>query len=654
MRFRDRQSNERIIMKSKLLIGSAALLSVGAVAWAAKDPVVMTINGEDVPKSEFEYLYHKNSQQQIEAQPLDEYIGMFELYKMKVADAKAEGIDTTAAFISEMNQYRRDLATPYLVDSVYLNKLVDEAYNHSLEEVDYYHIMFPKGRSEAEHKATLQSADSVRNALVGGADFETLARQYSMDRAVSNNGGHMGYVASGRLPYKFEKAGFSLKPGEISDVIESNFGYHIIKVGDRRPSKGSVRAGHIMKAVRSDASPEDEARAKAQIDSLYQILSANPEEFEKLATTESEDPGSARMGGQLGWFVAGMMVPEFSETAFELPNGGVSKPVRSNYGWHIIKKYDSKGVASKEEQKPEILKQMADQRDERYKMIRDNRDRNLAAKHKASRNENTLNALKAYVASNGLDSAFYAVNGGSGEVLYTINGNPGTVGEFVAVLNNSIIPDGYIAGLVLEDKFETSYDNALTGAEEDWLYANNDDYRNLLNEYRDGSLLYEVSLRKVWDKAANDEAGLNDFFAKHKKDYKFKEPRAKGYLVLAKDEESADKIKARFAELPKDSVLQELRNEFRQVAVIDRLLAPEGLNRYVDKIMFNGPDPELNSKYPIYFILDGRVITEPEEMSDVKGAVTSDYQQLLEQNWTTELRKKYPVKRNKAELKKIK
>ena len=290
-------------MKSKILFGSLAFVSVGAIAWAAKkDPVVMTINGENVTRSELEYLYHKNSQQQVEPQPLDEYIGMFELYKMKVADAKAEGIDTTASFINEMRQYRRDLANPYVADSVYINSLVDEAYRNSREELDYYHIMLPKGRTAAENSKNRVLADSIREALKSGASFEELARKYSADRTVTMNDGHLGYVASGHLPYGFEHAAYSLKPGEISGIVESPAGYHILKGGDRRPARGSVKAAHILKRVAPNATPEEEAAVKATIDSLYLLASQDPDTFENLAIGNSEDPGSARMGGQLGWF----------------------------------------------------------------------------------------------------------------------------------------------------------------------------------------------------------------------------------------------------------------------------------------------------------------------------------------------------------------
>lgn len=641
-------------MKSKFLVGSLALLSVGAIAWAAKDPVVMVINGEDVPKSELEYLYHKNSQQQVEPQPLDEYLGMFELYKMKVADAKAEGIDTTAAFVSEMAQYRRDLAMPYVADSVYIYSLVDEAYANSLEELDYSHIMLSKGRNAKENARSLELADSIRQALKDGADFEQLAQKYSTDRSVKMNGGNLGYIASGRLPYGFEHTAYSLKPGEISDVVESMAGYHILKGGPRREARGSVRAAHILKKVAPNATPEEEARIKAEIDSLYVLASGDPDSFEKLALSNSDDPGSARMGGQLGWFVAGMMVPEFSEVAFEIPIGTVSEPVRTAYGWHIIKKMDAHGVPPREEMKHQVITQMNDPRDERFRMIRENRDRNLARKHKVKVNGELYERMKKHVSECGVDTSFYNEFSGSGDQLFLVNGVPTTVNGFTTTFNGSLQPDSYIGGELFNERYASAYDDALIEAEEDWLYANNADYRNLLNEYRDGSLLYEVSVRKVWDKAANDTEGLENYYNAHRGEYKFAEPRAKGFLVLAKNDSVADLVKARFPDLDKDSVLQVLRAEFRNEAVIDRLLAPQGLNRFVDKVLFDGPDPELNPKFPVYFILDARVIDEPEEMTDVKGQVTSDYQQLLEQNWTTELRKRYPVVRHEKELKKIK
>lgn len=641
-------------MKSKLITGSLAILSVVPVACTQKDSVVMTVNGEAVPKSEFEYLYNKNSQQQLEAQPLEEYVELFGLYKMKVADAKAEGLDTMKSFVDEMASYRYDLATPYVTDTVYINNLVDEAYNHSKEEVEYIHLFIPKGKTGAEDAKSRRTIDSLRTVLLAGADFTEVARDNSMDPTVKNNGGNLGFQAAGRLPYKFEKTGFELKPGEISGLVESPIGYHLLKGGNHRPARGQARVSHILKRVAPNATADDENRARITVDSLYAILSEHPEMFEQAAAAVSDDVGSGRMGGQIGWISTGSVPFEFSELAFDTPVGAVSKPVKTSYGWHIIKKLEDKPVASREELKTHLLPQLNDARDERFGMIRDNRDRKLAKKHKVTVNEALVNEMKNAVAAAGLNQDFYNAYGESSTPIFTIDSKDTPVSAFVATFYGTVNPEPFQSSKIFDEKYKAAYDNALQSAEQDWLYAYEPDYRNLLNEYRDGSLLYEVSLRKVWDKATNDTEGLAAYFDNHRGDYTFAEPRAKGLIVLAKNDSVAEALRARYAGLDKNDALKTLRTEFKNEAVVDRVLAPKGKNVYVDAIMFAGPEAEPNSKFPVYFMLDGRIITEPEELDDVKGQVTSDYQQELEQNWTTELKNKYPVTVNREVLKTVK
>ncbi len=238
-------------MKTKILF--AAGLGACALAWAAKDPVIMTVNGVDVPKSEFEYLYHKNSQQQMATQPIDEYVDMFVNYRLKVADAIASGVDTTAAFRQEMAQYRHDLAAPYLADSLYLNKLVREAWERSKDEVQASHIMIFKKGNAAEDAAGKALLDSLKSEINKGADFAALANQFSQDRGTNQRGGDLGFMVAGRYPYSFEEVAFSMKPGEVSDVVETRMGYHLIKVNDRRPARGTVRVGHILLTDPTDA-----------------------------------------------------------------------------------------------------------------------------------------------------------------------------------------------------------------------------------------------------------------------------------------------------------------------------------------------------------------------------------------------------------------
>lgn len=642
-------------MKNKILVGVG--ISVCVMAWAKKDPVVMTVNGEDVPKSEFEYLYHKNSQQQLSPQPLDEYAEMFKLYKLKVADALDAGIDTTAAFRKEMTQYRKELAAPYLIDSLFVDSLVEEAKERGKYDVETSHIMLLKSRSARENKAKRQLADSLRLALLGGADFEDLALRYSQDPSVKANKGNLGFIPSGHYPYNFEVAAYAVGEGGISEVVESPVGYHIIKGGSRRPAKGRIRASHIMKLVPSDAPEEQSARAKEQIDSLYALVVASPDKFAEIAVKNSDDRGSASKGGDLSWFGAGDMVPEFENAAYALADGEISKPVKSAFGWHIIKKTGTKAMPDVEEVRADVMKGISNPQDDRYRIMRKHNTERLASKHNASIAAHGSECIKKTAMKQGLDSAFFAKYTGPGcgeETIVEIDGAKLPVADYIATIRHLNIPDPDAAVAAVDATLDSFFLSRLEDAEENWLYENEPAYRNLLKEYHDGSLLYEISLRKVWDRAAKDKEGLQRYFEANKKNYTWTKPRVKGILVQAANDSVARMVKARMNELPSDSILPKIRKEFKGSAQFDRILVEEGANAMVDNIMFGAPEVKPSAaNYTVYFLYDQRLLNAPEEVGDVRGQVTSDYQDELETAWIKELKKKYPVKENKKELKKV-
>ncbi len=570
-------------------IAASAFIAAATFFASAKDEVIMTVNGVDVPRSEFEYLYHKNQQQQVDPQTLDEYAEMFKIYKLKVADALAQKLDTMASFRKEMDQYKAELAAPYMIDSLYLNSLVKEAYDLSREEVEAFHIMIAKGASDKDKNAARAQADSLRQVLLNGGDFAELAAKFSVDRASSQAGGRMGYILAGRFPYSFEKAAYSLAPGEISNIVESPQGFHILKGGKHRPARGTVLVEHIMKMVPTSASVEQQAAAKASIDSIYKVVAANPEKFEELARALSDDKGSGRQGGKLNWFGAGMMVEPFDSASFALNVDEISMPVRSQYGWHVIRKLDAKQPASLAEMKPSVLKRIANPQDERYTLVENNLINNLRKKHKKILQKQDLD------------------------------------------------------------------DQALKEVEYEWLYANEPDYRNLMNEYREGSLLYEASLREVWDKAAKDNDALTDYFNAHKADYNWTKPHVKGILVQAANDSIAGLVRTALREVSDDNGLKSIRKQFAGKATIDRILMEEGQNAMVDHIMFGGEKVMPNNKkYTVFFIFDPKLLEAPESMSDVKSLVTSDYQNQLESDWVERLKARYPVTVNKKVLKKVK
>lgn len=636
-------------MKTKILLGAG--LGICALAWAAKDPVIMKVNGVDVPKSEFEYLYHKNSQQQMTPQPIDEYVEMFVNYRLKVADAIENGVDTTTSFRQEMAQYRHELAQPYLADSVFLNKLVEEAWLRAQNDVRASHIMIFKIGRPQDDAVAVGLLDSLHRVIKAGGNFESLAGKYSQDRGTNQNGGDLGYMLAGRYPYSFEKEAFALQPGEVSGVVESPMAYHLIKVTDRRPALGTVRVAHILLMDKND---ENSPAVKTRIDSLYNVLKNNPSKFEQLAREYSEDPGSARQGGMLPWFGPGQMVSEFEDAAFRTPLKTVSLPFRSQFGWHLIYKYDQKGAPSLEEIKERELNKIQNPQDGRYVLVRDNQIERLKKKHKAVYDQKALDAIQASV-QNGLDSTFYAGSPIDKWTLLTIGKKTYPISEFKAGLRGALQPDPMVAEMYLEEALDGFLYRKLNETEEEWLEENQPEYRNLLHEYLNGSLLYETSVRNVWSRAGQDKEGLEKFFNSHRDDYSWTEPRAKGILVQAKNDSVAQAVAKRFYELPASEAVSTLKKEFKGEATIDRVLMAKGQNPLVDALMFGqGEAIPSNSNFATGLMLEGRILFKPEEVEDVKGQVTGDYQEALEEEWIARLRQKYPVEINKKVLKSIK
>ncbi|MDE7418749.1 MAG: peptidylprolyl isomerase [Muribaculaceae bacterium] len=640
-------------------IAALSIIAGSILCAAAKDEIIMTVNGVDVPRSEFEYLYHKNQQQQVDPQSLEEYAEMFKIYKLKVADALDHKLDTMSAFIKEMDQYKQDLATPYMTDSLYLNSLVKEAYDFSREEVEAFHIMLAKSPSDQETRQAKAQADSIRSVLLNGGDFAELAAKFSVDRASSNNGGRMGYIVSGRFPYAFEKAAYTLAPGQISEIVESPQGFHILKGGKHRPARGTVLVEHIMKMVPPTATAEQQAAAKATIDSIYNAVVANPNSFEDLARELSDDKGSGRQGGKLNWFGAGMMVEPFDSASFALEVNEISLPVKSQYGWHIIRKLDAKAPASLAELKPQVLKRIANPQDDRYDLVDKNLISRLQKKHKGMLNEKNIDALCSEIKVNGLDSTWHAraldpAQLGGIEIA-RVGKNSITLAEWAATVRPMVIPDGEEAAYEFRRYVNHHLENSLKAAEYDWLYANEPDYRNLLNEYREGSLLYEASLREVWDKAAKDNDGLTDYFNAHKDEYKWTKPHVKGILVQATNDSVASLVRTGLREVSDDNGLKALKKQFVGKASMDRILMEEGQNPMVDNVIFGGdPVTPNNKKYTVYFIFEPKLLEAPETMTDVRSLVTSDYQNKLEKDWVESLKTRYPVKVNEKVLKKVK
>ncbi len=638
------------------MLASAAILA-GSLYISAKDPILMTVNKKEVPLSEFLYIYQKNNKQQQQPQTVDEYLDMFVTYKLKVADAEAAGIDTTAAFRKELSGYTRELAEPYMRDNTVEQRLIEEAYGRMKRNVNVSHIMLSMGNTPQEKESARTRLDSIRTAILNGADFAEMARKYSTDRSAETNGGNLGFIVANAYPYSFEKASFNTPVGKVSEVFEDvPFNcFHIVRVEGERPDAGEVHAAHILKLTRDLSNDEKESK-KAAIDSIYNVLKAGGD-FTETARKESED-GSKSRGGDLGWFGAGRMVPEFEKVAFELKDGEVSAPFESRFGYHIIKRLGHRDVGTLEETTPLIKRAIS--QDERAEMPTNARLEQFKAQYKANILPKGLQQVDKFMRQHGgCDSACVASLAGSAIKVATVGKRTLTVADVLKGHLQDIPTKGDLDKSM--EAFKRLVGNALDRAtiEEarERLLQDNEEYRNLVNEYRDGILLFDISNRNVWERSTKDKDGLEQYFEANRGRYTWDKPHYKGYVIFAVNDSIGDVARKYLDshQISPDSLNIELRRNFGREVKVERVVVGKGDNPIIDNIAFGGEKPSKDkSRWNTHFGYKGRIINAPEEALDVKGAVSTDYQAYLEKEWVKELKSKYPVKINEKVRKMVK
>jgi len=338
------------------------LTSVGVFA-QTNDPVIMTINGKDFKKSEFEYFYNKyNNEDAIDKRSLNDYVDLFKNLKLKVAEAEAQGMDTTASFRTELAGYRATEAKPYL-DSLALNEdMLQKEYNRMKDMVEVSHIVieFPGVKKNdfktfpSDTLATYNKAVQIRNRLLKGENFEKVAAEVSDDAntAKAERPGYLGWFTGLMLNPPFEEVAFKTPAGQIGSLARTNFGYHIIKVNAKKENPGPINVAHILIQCPPNADSTQVADAQKNISDIYDQLIKGAD-FAELAKQYSKDPGSASKGGELGWFsFGGPYIKKFQEVAFELKDtGDISTPFQTQFGYHIIKLLGKKPLESFEEKR---------------------------------------------------------------------------------------------------------------------------------------------------------------------------------------------------------------------------------------------------------------------------------------------------------------
>ncbi len=632
-------------MKTKILLSTMLLSAPLFTLFSDNDPVIMRINGKDIMRSEFEYIYHKNSQQQIESpKSVSEYVDLFVNYKLKVAKAEALGCDTAAAFVSELAGYRQELAKPYLVDQQVDDSLTHVVYDRMQRYVEASHILLrlDSKATPAQEQAVLKRMHEIQSQIAAGADFNDMAFRFSEDPSAKQNRGNLGWVEPFMMVLPFEDAVYETPVGSVSEPVRTSFGYHLVKVTDETPNVGELHVAHIMKRVPRNASQAEIDEARKAIDAIYMQIEAGAD-FGELAKAESDDKASARRDGMLPWFSRGRMIPEFEKASFALAHeGDYSKPFLSSFGWHIARLYERKPLASYEVKKNEISRALV--RDERGTMSQDVLVSRLKKEYGFALNEQTVKAvINEALQAKTLDQVFHQPLRELNAPLVNIGTGVYTTADLAQFLHNVSFNPYEDIPTQIKEQIERFASFATLDYESNRLEEKYPDFRNLLQEYRDGILLFEVSNRFVWDKAVTDEKGLERYFKKHKRDYKWDSPRYKGFAFACQDEQTAKLVRKQIKSLPTDSIIPVIDRTFNtdsteRVSVIRGLYAA-GENQAFDHLAFKKGERKWAADYPEQFFYGKRQRRYPSSYEDVKGHVIADYQVYLEDNWVEVLRK---------------
>jgi len=634
-------------MKPSVITLVAILVFSGCLFAQGSDPVLMTINNRPVLKSEFEYIYNKNNtNNSLDKKTLDEYVDLFVNFKLKVEDAKAKGIDTTRAFISELAGYRSQLTKPYLTDAKVEEAVLLEAYNHLKEDVDVSHILIqiPQNAAPAD---TLKAWNTIQSILkrVQKEDFDKVAKEVSEDPTAAKNAGHLGFISAFRTVYPFEYAAYNTPVGSLSKVFRSAFGYHIIKVHGRRNSLGEVTVAHIMLFTSKGDIAKNKA-AKFTADSLYKRVLAG-DDFGALATKYSQDKSSSVRDGELPAFTTGRMVPEFEAAAFALKNiGDVSTPIQTAYGWHVIKLLNKKGVDSFESMKEDLERKV--KRDERASLGQQALLRRLRVDYDCKENYANVQEFTKLAGKVDLNDSTFKVQASKlNKPLFSFADKNYLQADFAKYLKEHKESQKSTASELIDDKLDAFIDAELLTYEDSQLEKEHSEFRYLMKEYHDGILLFEISNNEVWEKASKDTEGLKRYFNAHKADYTWKEPHYKGSIISCRNNVTFKIAKSLVRKSNTDSIDKYLRsrlNDSIQYVKIEKGLFAKGENKVIDKEVFKSKEDLIPSKdFPFVFVSGKMLKKTPEDYTDVRGLVTADYQEYLEKEWIKTLRAKYKV-----------
>ena len=625
-----------------------------------KKNILLTINSNPVYSSDFTKVFNKNLDLVVEESQKNVagYLDLFIDYKLKITEAYAQGLDKNQQYIKEFKKYEDQLAKKYIYDKRIVSKLVEEAYDRSLEEINAEHILVLSNLNDSPND-TLKAYNKIKEAHVKalkGENFTSLVIEYSEEPGAKKSKGKLGYFTAFQMVYPFENTAYNTNVGEISEITRTSFGYHIIKINDRRKKKPKINVSHIMIFSNNDKKAED---PEERINELYAMIMQG-EPFENIAKQFSEDKNTGVKGGQLKTFGPGdLKAPKFENAAYSIKNEGeIIAPIQSAFGWHIIRLNEKFSIPSFEEQKDDIEKKVKG--GARALIVTQAINNKIIKKYGFKEGESYISYFNNYVNDSILSRkwTYSSIPLKENQILFTIGDHDVTYTDYAEYLrdNQKTIKKYANKESLLIDLYVRFKNETLKNYFKERLEVENKEYATIINDYRNGLLVYDVMNKNIWQIAKIDSTGLKNYYEKTKNNYNWKK-RLDVDIYSSSDEITTKQVQTLLMRGEESATIKKQINSDGKINIItisdvfeiDQSELPEGL------IPVKGvSDIKLNDGF--YVVVNIKEVIEPtlKEFDEVRGTVISYFQTEIEKKWMQSLRDKYEVKINNKSLKKLK
>ena len=643
---------------------------LSAQSYAKK--TLITIGDKEISAKEFMDTYEKNNVKTdvIDKKDIDEYLNLYIDFKLKVTEAEDLQMDTVPSFVKELKNYRNQLAKPYFSNDDITEELVKEAYERMQYDVNAAHILIKCDAKAlpADTLAAYNKAMSIRERVLKGEDFSAVAMEMSDDpsardmeeipgvrKAYVGNRGELGYFSAFDMVYPFETGVYTTEIGEVSMPIRSDFGYHIIKVNSKTPALGVVRAAHIFLV----ADPSDPTKAdsilKNKAYNIYNELMKDQSQWSDFVRKYSEDRGTITNNGILSPFRVNQIVPEFITAVKSLKMGEISEPVKTSFGYHIIRLVANTPPADFETEKARLEERV--ERDMRGKISEDIAMKRIMKDNNFKENTKVKDEFIASIDSTLAMGMYQPEEIDSKKVIFTIGKESCKLEEFVDYIVGHQRRQGFLSSSAYAyDLYDAFLKEKVFAYEDACLEEKYPEFKTLVQEYHDGILLFSLMEEQVWNKAVEDTVGLKEYYERNKNNYMWND-RVRAIVVMSNDKENVEEITSFLSgDVTIDSVRSYLKdNDIKATARFS--FYQKGDNVNIDAMAWNEGELQVfestvDNTTQIIKIVEVRP-AEPKSFKEAKGLVTSGYQTELETLWLQQLREKYPVKVNQKILGKV-